>query len=47
MLLVMAESVAMRMREIGMKCTLVEVSDRDLDSRKGSGMVFLSAEGTL
>ena len=29
MLLVMSESVAMRMRELGMKCTVVEVSDRD------------------
>lgn len=29
MLLVMSESVAMRMRELGMKCTVVEVSVRD------------------
>lgn len=29
MLLVMSESVAMRMRELGMKCTVVEVSARD------------------
>ena len=31
MLLVMAESVAMRMRELNMKCTVVEVSVRDCD----------------
>ena len=31
MLLVMAESVAMRMRELNMKCTVVEVSVRDSD----------------
>ena len=31
MLLVMAESVAMRMRELAMKCTVVEVSVRDSD----------------
>ena len=31
MLLVMAESVAMRMRELAMKCTVVEVSVRDCD----------------
>lgn len=31
MLLVMSESVAMRMRELGMKCTVVEVSIRDCD----------------
>ena len=31
MLLVMAESVAMRMRELNMKCTVVEVSIRDSD----------------
>ena len=29
MLLIMSESVAMRMRELGMKCTVVEVSVRD------------------
>ena len=31
MLLVMSESVAARMRELGMKCTIVEVSVRDCD----------------
>lgn len=31
MLLVMSESVAMRMRELGMKCTVIEVSVRDCD----------------
>ena len=31
MLLVMSESVAMRMRELNMKCTVVEVSVRDSD----------------
>ena len=31
MLIIMAESVAMRMRELGMKCTVVEVSVRDSD----------------
>lgn len=31
MLLVMSESVAARMRELGMKCTVVEVSIRDCD----------------
>ena len=31
MLLVMAESVSMRMRELNMKCTVVEVSIRDSD----------------
>ena len=31
MLVVMSESVAMRMRELGMKCTVVELSVRDCD----------------
>ena len=31
MLLVMSESVAMWMRELAMKCTVVEVSVRDCD----------------
>lgn len=31
MLMVMSESVAMRMRELGMKCTVVELSVRDCD----------------